>query len=115
MMRNTLIVCGLVLGLCAPAAAQVQQPGPAVEAAPPTLDPKACADRDRLTLGDTHELQSKGTTGESTSDKLARTDGVICPPPDLDPAIRAPAPETGRTPVIPPPGSPGGDPLVQPK
>ncbi|NWG23846.1 MAG: hypothetical protein HXY30_05415 [Pseudorhodoplanes sp.] len=115
MTRQMLIVCGLAFGLSVPLSAQAQQPGPALETAPPTLDPKACADRDRLTLGDTHELQSKGTTGESTSDKLARTDGVICPPPDLDPAIRAPAPDTGRTPVIPPPGSPGGDPSLRPK
>ncbi len=25
----------------------------------PKLDPKACADRERLTLGDTHELQGR--------------------------------------------------------
>jgi hypothetical protein len=54
------------------------------------------------------------TTGENLSDKLARTDGVLCPP-NVDPGIRLPTPEAGRTPVIPPPGSPGGDPSVQPK
>lgn len=69
----------------------------------PKLDPKACADRERLTLGDTHELQGKETTGSSNpGDKLARTDGVICPPPHLDPDINARAPGSGRTPVIPP-------------
>jgi len=66
------------------------------------LDAKACADRDRLTLGDTHELQGKQTQGANPSDKLARTGGVICPPPHLDPDINAPAPGGGRTPVIPP-------------
>lgn len=71
--------------------------------AEPKLDPKACADSDRLTEGDTHESQDKGTTGSDLSDKLARSDGVICPPPDVDPEIRAPAPGGGRTPVIPPP------------
>ena len=45
-------------------------------------------------------------------DKLARSDGVLCPPSNVDPAMRAPAPETGKMPVIPPPGSPGGDPTV---
>jgi len=69
----------------------------------PKLDAKACADRERLTLGDTHQLQGKETTGSSNpGDKLARTDGVICPPPYLDPDINTRAPGGGRTPVIPP-------------
>jgi hypothetical protein len=58
------------------------------------------------------------TTGQRTEplgDKLARSDGVLCPPAGVDPAIRAPTPETGNTPVIPPPGSPGGDPTIRPK
>jgi hypothetical protein len=29
--------------------------------------------------------------------------------------MRAPTPDTGNTPVIPPPGSRGGDPNVRPK
>jgi hypothetical protein len=29
--------------------------------------------------------------------------------------MRAPAPEGGNMPVIPPPGSPGGDPTIRPK
>jgi hypothetical protein len=54
--------------------------------------------------------------GEPLGDKLAKSDGVLCPPSNVDPAMRAPAPEsTGKMPVIPPPGSPGGDPNVRPK
>jgi hypothetical protein len=53
-------------------------------------------------------------SSKTLSDKLDQGGGVICPP-DVDPGIKAPAPETGKTPVIPPPGSPGGDPNVQPK
>ena len=56
-----------------------------------------------------------GQRAEPLSDKLARADGVLCPPAGIDPEIRAPTPETGNTPVIPPPGSPGGDPTVPPK
>ena len=56
-----------------------------------------------------------GQRAEPLGDKLARSDGVLCPPPGVDPAIRAPTPETGNMPVIPPPGSPGGDPNVRPK
>jgi hypothetical protein len=58
------------------------------------------------------------TTGQRTEplgDKLAKSDGVLCPPAGIDPEIRAPTPEGGNTPVIPPPGSPGGDPSVRPK
>jgi hypothetical protein len=51
---------------------------------------------------------------QSLSKRLEQTDGVICPP-DIDPDIKAPTPQGGRMPVIPPPGSPGGDPTVRPK
>jgi hypothetical protein len=46
--------------------------------------------------------------------KLGQSGGVICPP-DIDPAMKAPTPDAGKTPIIPPPGSPGGNPNVQPK
>jgi hypothetical protein len=55
-----------------------------------------------------------GDPSKTLSDKLDQGGGVICPP-DIDPGIKTPAPETGKMPVIPPPGSPGGDPKVQPK
>jgi hypothetical protein len=48
------------------------------------------------------------------SDRLARSDGVLCPP-NVDPDIRMPPPAGGKTPVIPPPGTPGGDPSVRPR
>lgn len=43
--------------------------------------------------------------------------GVIRPPAHVDPGIHAPAPvpEPRTTPVIPPPGAPGGDPRTQPR
>src|ERR1700682_6009506 len=37
------------------------------------------------------------------------------PPAGVDPEMHAPAPDVGNTPVIPPPGSPGGDPTIRPK
>lgn len=59
------------------------------------------------------------TTGQADSaplsDRLAAGHGVLCPPSGVDPEIRAPTPDVGKTPVIPPPGSPGGDPSIQPK
>jgi hypothetical protein len=57
-----------------------------------------------------------GQAAEPLGDKLARSDGVLCPPPGIDPEIRAPTPpDAGNTPVIPPPGSPGGNQDVRPK
>ena len=47
-------------------------------------------------------FRARKRTGANPSEKLARTDGVICPPPDIDPDIHARAPGGGRTPVIPP-------------
>ena len=56
-----------------------------------------------------------GERKEPLGEKLAKSDGVLCPPAGVDPEIRAPTPEGGNTPVIPPPGTPGGDPSVRPK
>jgi hypothetical protein len=94
--------------LTAPAAAQDRP-------APQAIDPKACSDEQRLRLGDGIAPRPSSPSNQTLSERLERTEGVICPPPDVDPAIAAPPPGGGRTPVIPPPGSPGGDPTVRPK
>jgi hypothetical protein len=98
--------------------------GVAAQAQPGSLarDPKACAPGadSHLKAPDTPTPQApstpNATTGSGTnlSEKLAQSDGVLCPP-DVDPGIKAPTPEVGKMPVIPPPGSPGGDPNVRPK
>ena len=49
------------------------------------------------------------------SDKLAQSKGVICPPSGVDREMQVAPPDGGRLKVIPPPGTPGGDPSVQPK
>src|SRR5690348_2212115 len=59
--------------------------------------------------------QDKQQPREDLSDRLAKSDGTLCPPAAGDPDIHVPAPESGKMPVIPPPGSPGGDPSVRPK
>jgi hypothetical protein len=58
---------------------------------------------------------SSGAQG-SLSRELSRSGGVIRPPPTHDRSVVAP-PNQGasRTPVIPPPGTPGGNPNVKPK
>jgi hypothetical protein len=54
------------------------------------------------------------TSGQSLNNKLGQSNGVICPP-NVDPQMKVPTPNSGDKTVIPPPGSPGGDPNVQPK
>lgn len=55
--------------------------------------------------------------GEPLGEVLSRTDGVLKPPPNIDPKVvkPAPVPNPGTTPVIPPPGSPGNPSQVRPK
>jgi hypothetical protein len=108
-----------LLALTGPALAQAP-PTPATppaKTATPAPPPNggngntACAPHDTAAPKGTTTGQSK----EPLGDKLAKSDGVLCPPSGVDPEIRAPTPEGGNTPVIPPPGSPGGDPSVRPK
>lgn len=111
-MKSTLFLSCVLIAVSSVAGAQAP-PSPATppaRTAPPSPDrPVNCAPM---------PSQQGATTGqraEPLSDRLARSDGVLCPPAGIDPEIRAPTPETGNTPVIPPPGSPGGDPTVRPK
>src|SRR5438477_256657 len=59
----------------------------------------------------------RDTTGKAPelSDRLAESRGVICPPRGVDPEIERTPPPGGDIKIIPPPGSPGGNPNVQPK
>jgi hypothetical protein len=63
------------------------------------------------------ETEGQAPPSEDLSKRLDRTDGVIRPPQTIDPEIHAPVPEPnpGTTPVIPPPGTPGGDQSIEPK
>ena len=56
-----------------------------------------------------------GGSSKSLSDKLAESKGIICPPSGVDREMQVAPPNGGRLKVIPPPGTPGGDPSVQPK
>ena len=52
----------------------------------------------------------------SSSSELSHSGGVIKPPTNVDPQMKQTPPPSGdRMPVIPPPGTPGGDPSVKPK
>ena len=81
--------------------------------APAPNQDAACAPDARATP--TPDGITTGQAGEPLGDKLAKTNGVLCPPSGVDPEMHAPTPEGGTMPVIPPPGSPGGNQNVQPK
>lgn len=108
MKRTLILLCAaaalpLVSSLACVHAQEPPQPG----LEHPQLDVKACADRERLAFGDAVSLfaREKETTGVGSgdgSDRLGRSDSVICPPQDLDPNIHAPTPGGGRTPIVPP-------------
>lgn len=110
----------LCVALASPAFAQAPAKPPANDTEaqapkgkPTTADP--CA-QGRASVGSGNEVVAPNAKKDETlSDHLASSGGVICPPPAVDPAIKAPTPETGNMPVIKPPGSPGGDQSVQPK
>ena len=54
-------------------------------------------------------------SNKTLSDQLAASKGIICPPAGVDPEMPQKPQEGGTMKVIPPPGSPGGNPSVQPK
>jgi hypothetical protein len=64
----------------------------------------------------TKDPSETGSTN-TLSDRLERSDGVIRPPETATPdiTVKPPVPDPNSTPVIRPPGSPGGDTQVQPK
>jgi hypothetical protein len=108
--------CALMLATAAHAQAPASPTNPPTQAAPPTaLPPTNCAPMQPNGSGTKTDGTTVGESHEPLGDKLARSDGTLCPPSNVDPEIRAPARETGKMPVIPPPGSPGGDPSVRPK
>ena len=109
--------CALMLASAAHAQAPASPATPPAQTAPPAASQRTnCVP---MSPDGTGTKAKDGTTvgqsNEALGDKLARSDGTLCPPSNVDPEMRAPAPETGKMPVIPPPGSPGGDPSVRPK
>jgi hypothetical protein len=104
MKRTTLLSCVLVAACGAASAQAPQRSGDCMPMQP--VPPRGTVAPEGTTTGQ---------GGEPLGDRLAKTNGVLCPPAGVDPEIRAPTPDTGNTPVIPPPGSRGGDPNVRPK
>ncbi len=115
MKLSLLLSCVMI---AAPAVASAQAPPTAVTPPTPTASPAPANNCAPMKPQRGIIVPEGTTTGQATEplgDRLARSDGVLCPPTGVDPEIRAPTPDVGNTPVIPPPGSPGGDPNVRPK
>ena len=105
----------LCCALCLAATAAIAQAPPA-----PATPPQQTAPPPSPNTADCAPGSGSGATvgqsSEALGDKLAKSNGVLCPPTGVDPQMRAPTPDNGaKTPVIPPPGSPGGNQDVQPK
>jgi hypothetical protein len=108
--QSLLLSCALM----AASGAAIAQAPPAPTTPPAQTAPPAPARSNNCSPSPPEHVRAGGST-ESLGDKLAKSDGVLCPPAGVDPEMRAPTPEGGNTPVIPPPGSPGGDPSIRPK
>ena len=107
-----LMLLGLACLLATAASAQAP-PQTKAPARPAQNSPEPCAN---ATIGQGNDIDTKTLPArdKTLSDKLASSNGVICPPP-VDPAMKRPTPSGGSMPVFPPPGTPGGDPNIQPK
>lgn len=114
--KPTIIAGTLALALAAvplaSAAAQVTKP----EQSPLTAPGNPNAAPPEKIAPPLNAREDSGSAGDSTSDRLSRSKGVIKPPADIDPGMAAPTPDTGAhsMPVLPPPGT-GNDRSATPK
>ncbi len=123
MIRTKLVATFAAAALAMPTIVRAQAPATPATPPPPTAIqnyPDANTDCAPSKLSNPNARPGV-TTGQAQSDsvplsdRLAAGNGVLCPPSGVDPEIRAPTPDTGKTPVFPPPGTRGGDMKVQPK
>jgi hypothetical protein len=106
MIRSTALTVGLLLLGTGLASAQTPpaEPNPA---APNAATTTKCAPAGSTT--------GSGQPDTNLSNKLAQSNGVICPPAGVDSDIQVPPPQGGTLKVLPPPGTPGGDQSTVPK
>lgn len=113
--RVTSALMGATLGFSTLTGARAQTPAQPRD--PNMPDPNRTIPEKIEPQQDPRSTGSGARPGESLSDRLDRTDGVIRPPENLSPdmSVRPPVPDPGTTLVIPPPGSPGGNQNIKPK
>jgi hypothetical protein len=100
----------LASGLAACTSAWCQSSNPS-SPAPPSGPPAACPPG----VGQAAPTVGSGQSNPNLSEQLSQSGGIICPPAGGDTGMTVSPRENGRMPVIPPPGSPGGDQSVKPK
>lgn len=83
-------------------------------AAAQSAQQRPVAPSDRNCAPETRQNTPGTDTGANLSDKLADSRGVICPP-AVDPGMAQKPPAEGTIKVVPPPGTPGGNPNILPK
>ena len=112
-MNRRIILAAAVLAIAAPAAhAQNPQPAPPGDPHTSLAPPNAPTPPPEQIAPAAHD---PATAQGNLSDKLSQQQGMLHPP-AVDPGITATPPAHGETmPVIPPPGTPGGDQKVMPK
>ncbi|HEY0236144.1 MAG TPA: hypothetical protein VGC86_13975 [Afipia sp.] len=123
MKMKSILACSWALVAMSPVVVMAQAPPSPAMPPPQTAPPNP--ERTNQNCAPTRAQPQEGSTAprgstagqanEPLGDRLAKSDGVLCPPPGVDPQMYAPTPNTGTMPVIPPPGGPGGDPNVRPK
>lgn len=105
------VVLAFVPALIAAQAPPTSKPRPA-----PPSQTSRCADPAPPATTGRGDAEVPKPDGSNLTEKLAQSNGVLCPPDHGDQAIQAPTPPGGRMPVIKPPGTPGSrDPSVTPK
>jgi hypothetical protein len=104
MKSASLCLAAMLVGGSFPALAQTTPGAPGTDQVIP--------EKDR-----TRPVDQPGNSQQNLSEKLDKSGGVLKPTEDVDPKMTKPAPEPNAStmPVIPPPGSPGGNPDVKPK
>src|SRR6476660_54704 len=100
MKSQFLLACMLMAasGVASAQAPPAPAPPPAPTAPPAVARATDCAPTQAVPQRGTVAPEG-GTTGqraEPLGDKLARSDGVLCPPPGVDPEMRAAIPRCGR-------------------
>jgi hypothetical protein len=103
-MRVLLSIAAVMAGLLVPGSSSQAQ-----ALAPQSSQPDSTGPQDPRSTGSTCR------SGETLSKCLESTDGVIRPPSNITPNNVITPPDPGTTRVIPPPGSPGGNPTLEPK
>ncbi len=116
MTRATSFLFGLLAcaALSSAAVAQNPQPAPPGQTHTPVAPPSSSQPPPEQIAPGSSMTPSSGTA--NLSERLAKDQGTVKPP-VVDPGIQAPMPSRGQStmPVIPPPGTPGGNPNVVPK